>query len=153
MKVKRTTKMYDIRVLRKIVLQMKIDNFVRIMICFVIFSWIFCTCESHFNRVSICMSRTRISIFDWIVFESILIVIVMSNFVEFWIKWISSYLIKTNTNSCQITHRSQSLCIFSKFWQFSSMFFSLIKMLTLSTYSRNFVFISNLLHIFNKSTL
>jgi hypothetical protein len=67
---------------------MKIDNFVKIMICFVIFSWIFRTCEFHFSRVSICTLKTRMLIFDWIVFESILIVIVMSNFFEFLMKWI-----------------------------------------------------------------
>ncbi len=102
---------------------MKIDNFVKIMICFVIFFEIFRTCESHFNRVSICTSRIRMSILDWIVFESILIVIVMSNFFEFLMKWISSYLIEANTNLCRIAHRSQSLCILSKFRQFFSMLF------------------------------
>ncbi len=70
------------------------------------FFWIFRTCEFYFSRVSICTSKIRMSIFDWIVFESILIVIVTSNFFKFLMKWINSYLIKTNTNSCRIVRCS-----------------------------------------------
>jgi hypothetical protein len=57
--------------------------------------------------------------FDYIVLDSILIVIVMSNFFEFLIKWINSYLIETNKNSCRVAHFSQSLCTRFKFLQFS----------------------------------
>jgi hypothetical protein len=96
-----------------------VDIFVRIMNCFIIFFWTFRTCESHFRRVSIWILRIHMSIFDYIVLDSILIVTVMSNFFEFLMKWISSYLIETNKNWCRVAHLSQSLCTRFRLLQFS----------------------------------
>jgi hypothetical protein len=85
MKIERTTKMYNIRMLRKIALQMKIDNIVKIIICFVIFLsfsyvWIlFQSCVDLYvenSNIDFWFNLVRID-FD---------VIVMSNFFEFWMK-------------------------------------------------------------------
>ncbi len=122
MKIERTTNVYKTRVLRKITFYVNVDILMRIMIYFIIFFWIFLTCESYFKRVSIWIFRTRMSIFNYMMFELILIVIIMSNFLRFLMKWINSYLIKVNTNSCRIVHFSQYLCIRSKFLQFSFVF-------------------------------
>jgi hypothetical protein len=71
MRIERTAKMYRIRIDRKIASQVKTDSLMKIIVCFVIFSWIFCTCESYFNRVLICTFKTRISILNNIVFDLI----------------------------------------------------------------------------------
>jgi hypothetical protein len=119
MRAERIMNVYNTRILRKMTSHVNVDIFVKVMNCFIIFFWIFRTCESHFRRMSIWIFKTRMSIFDYIVLNSILIVIVMSNFFEFLIKWINSYLIETNKNSCRIAHLSQNLCTRFRFLQFS----------------------------------
>ncbi len=103
-------------------LHVNVDIFVKIINCFIIFFWTFRTYEFHLRRMSIWILRICISIFDCIMLDSILIVIVMSNFFEFLIKWINSYLIETNKNSCRITHLSQSLRTRLNFCKFYSCF-------------------------------
>ncbi len=119
MRTERITNVYNIRVLRKMTSHVNVDIFVKIMNCFIIFFWIFRTCESHVKRVSIWIFKIRMSIFDCIVLDSILIMIVMSNFFEFLINWINSYLIETNKDSCRVVHFSQS---FVYWFQISAVF-------------------------------
>jgi hypothetical protein len=151
--IERTTKMYITRVLLKMIFQIETNILIRIIDCLIICFWIFLMCESHFSLVFICRSSTRMFVFDSTTLILILMMTIMLNFFEFLVKWMSSYFVEANTNSCRWAYLSQSRCTRFNVLQFSFVFLSYVSMLTSSAYLRELVLISNLSHIFSRSAL
>jgi hypothetical protein len=145
--------MYTTRDLLKIISQINTKILINVIDCLINFFWIFLTCESHFSLVSICSSRTQMFVFNLMMLLIMLRITIMLNFFEFLMKWINSYLIDANINSCWAAHFSQRRCTLFSVLQFFFVLLSYVSMLTLSAYLRDFVFVLSLSHIFNRSAL
>lgn len=84
--IERITKMYITRVVLKMIFQIDVEIFVKIINCLIIFFWIFLTCESHFNLMFICKFSTRMFVFDLTTLLFMLIMTIMLNFFELRVK-------------------------------------------------------------------
>jgi hypothetical protein len=104
MMTNRTTTLYTCLVFLKQTFYVKIVNRIKASIWIIIFFWIFLTCESHFNLMSICTVNTRTNDVSFLMMFFMLIAIIMSNHLRFRAKCNNSYLIDAKRVSWRRTH-------------------------------------------------
>jgi hypothetical protein len=117
------------------------------------FFWMLLTWVLHLSLMSICILRTRIWLKDCFTTSHIRTIICMSNFLEFFVKWINSYLIDTKTISWRRVHVSQWSCIFFRVRQLLVMLNSYVNMLISFTKFKYMIRRKNRFNNFNKSAL
>ncbi len=89
-----------------------------LMTWFVLIWW---RCASHCSFMFSWTLRTRTSDFDLMIDSSMCMLIIMSNFFYFLIKWVNSYFFDANVTSWVQAHLLQTSCILFSIMQISSM--------------------------------
>jgi hypothetical protein len=117
------------------------------------FFWMLLTWILHLSLMSICIFRTRIWLKDCFTTSHIRTIVCMSNFFEFLVKWMSSYVINAKTISWRRVHVSQWACISFKMRQLLVMLNSYVNMLISFTKFNAAIRRKNRFNNFKKSTL
>jgi hypothetical protein len=117
------------------------------------FFWMFLTCVFHFSLISICIFKTRIWFNDCFTTSQMRTIVCISIFLEFFVKWMSSYLIDAKTISWRRVYVSQWACIFSRTRQLFVMLTSYVNILMLFIKSIATIERNNCFKSFKKSTL
>jgi len=117
------------------------------------FTLIWWRCAFHRNFMFSCTFRTCMSDFNLITELSICMLIIMSNFLNFLMKCVSSYFSDANVASWVQAHFMQTLCALLNVLQISSMNLSYVRMLMSFTKLSTSILIFSALHFSIKLTL